>query len=314
MNDFREFSKAYNDYLCHSLPYAEDYICHFGILGMKWGVRRYQNPDGTLTAAGKARYDKLKTKSDEYYKKAENKKSIDEVIEKDRKTNGPDWQYYRQGDYLRAYNAKKGYDGIVRGDGGVPYKISELDKTGNAKKGYDLKKKAEKYGKETPVEKAGRQITNYVNFEKENGFKKADWDPNVSVKTATVKDSNGKNKKIDFCIDFDTDLEKIGDNSKDVKNTFDDFEKYYRQHEAEIKRQAKEQILGKIKEHNLGPEDTEYFTKMANNIGNKGFMQIRYQAPDQVTIDIDDGVDDLFQPSMDYDVNEQKVRYIRMND
>ena len=29
---------------------------HFGILGQKWGIRRYQNPDGSLTAAGKARY------------------------------------------------------------------------------------------------------------------------------------------------------------------------------------------------------------------------------------------------------------------
>lgn len=28
-------------------------LCHHGILGMKWGVRRYQNKDGTLTAAGK---------------------------------------------------------------------------------------------------------------------------------------------------------------------------------------------------------------------------------------------------------------------
>lgn len=29
---------------------------HYGILGMKWGVRRYQNPDGSYTDAGKKRY------------------------------------------------------------------------------------------------------------------------------------------------------------------------------------------------------------------------------------------------------------------
>ena len=33
-----------------------DVICHHGVLGMKWGVRRYQNKDGSLTAAGKKRY------------------------------------------------------------------------------------------------------------------------------------------------------------------------------------------------------------------------------------------------------------------
>ena len=31
-------------------------LCHWGIKGMKWGVRRYQNKDGTLTAAGKKHY------------------------------------------------------------------------------------------------------------------------------------------------------------------------------------------------------------------------------------------------------------------
>ena len=39
-------------------------LYHFGIKGMKWGIRRYQNKDGSLTSAGKKRYsDDL-----EYYK------------------------------------------------------------------------------------------------------------------------------------------------------------------------------------------------------------------------------------------------------
>ena len=31
-------------------------LYHHGVKGQKWGVRRYQNKDGTLTAKGKAHY------------------------------------------------------------------------------------------------------------------------------------------------------------------------------------------------------------------------------------------------------------------
>lgn len=60
----------YNDY------FDEIALAHHGILGQKWGIRRFQNPDGSLTEEGRKRYSKSFENAHEDYKKAHRGKSV----------------------------------------------------------------------------------------------------------------------------------------------------------------------------------------------------------------------------------------------
>lgn len=73
-------------------------LIHYGIHGMKWGIRRYQNPDGTLTPAGKAHVEK---KDDKWAHKNSKK-----LTEKARKKSSKELDHYGK-ELLRDPNAIK---------------------------------------------------------------------------------------------------------------------------------------------------------------------------------------------------------------
>ncbi len=65
--------------------YNNGQLSHHGILGMKWGIRRYQNKDGSLTPAGKKRLERKDSKwANKNYDKilSKTKKSVSKELDR----------------------------------------------------------------------------------------------------------------------------------------------------------------------------------------------------------------------------------------
>lgn len=99
-------------------------LMHYGVLGMHWGIRRYQNKDGSLTPAGKKRskqkieyaekYLGRKLKTDDGFEKnglditKKRLKKIKQYDEQENRYNSVKKKSDPDYDYLRGYNLKTG--------------------------------------------------------------------------------------------------------------------------------------------------------------------------------------------------------------
>ena len=57
----------------------DDYLMHHGIKGQKWGIRRYQNPDGSLTPEGIKRYGEVLKGSKGFTSKGKARNARDKI-------------------------------------------------------------------------------------------------------------------------------------------------------------------------------------------------------------------------------------------
>lgn len=119
----------------------QDELMHHGIKKMRWGVRRYQNPDGSLTPAGRARYEKgfnketkrlaKKDRKDtrvikkKYKDKAERQKALN--LQKGRIARRDAKRFEDRNNKLFDYQ-KKSNDSGTLSDKQLDYRISRLEK------------------------------------------------------------------------------------------------------------------------------------------------------------------------------------------
>lgn len=141
---------------------TNDGLYHHGIKGMHWGIRRFQNQDGSLTSAGQSRYDrqisKLNARGDKYLEKSKAAKSNFRAVNNARKAGNA----YARADYKQRVHNAQGFKAKVSemfGHRGQQHALQSAEKT------YKLMANASKKDNSTIRYDSGafnsRQIANY---------------------------------------------------------------------------------------------------------------------------------------------------------